>query len=489
MSFSSNMVGLLKTIGQGYMMSTAYDTAWVAQLTEIDEALGSSAIQWLRENQLADGSWGASTPRYFHDRLICTLAAAIALSKYGNQTDTHRIEQAKIALETSVRQLASQTAIETIGFEMIIPTLWDEAVALNLIQNGSYINLARLNRLRAKKLAVLPRGLINRYVTLAFSSEMAGSDGQHLLEIENLQEINGSLGHSPSATAYFALRVCPNDPAAMHYLRQTHLPDGGIPNVAPFDLFERTWTLWNLKLLGSIDAEVLAACQPHLDFLQDAWQTGEGVGFAAAYTPNDSDVTSVTYEVLAAYQRPIDFEAVLSYEEEAYFRCYDLESNPSISANIHVLGALRQAGFPSDHPSVQKIVRFLQSSQYWFDKWHVSPYYPTGHAIVIGAGYLEALVEDAVTWILETQHDNGAWGYYDAPTAEETAYCLQALAVWKQAGHPIDVDVLKRGRDWLLEHVEPPYEPLWIGKCLYTPVWVVKSTILTTIELVSQVIG
>lgn len=489
MSFSGTMVSLLHDIGQGYMMSTAYDTAWVAQLTEIDETLGNSALQWLRQHQLDDGSWGASNPTYFHDRLICTLSATIALTKYGDQSDTLRVERAKTALATTIKQLATQTAIETIGFEMIVPTLWEEASHLNIIPNGNFLNHERLNRQRAAKLATLPRGLINRHVTLAFSSEMAGTDGRHLLEIEQLQEVNGSLGHSPSATAYFALHVQQNDPAAMHYLRQVGLPDGGIPNVAPFDLFERTWTLWNLNLLENLDSAVVDACQPHLDFLQEAWVTGKGVGFAAMYTPNDSDVTSVTYEVLSAYQRQPDFAAVLSYEEAAYFRCYDFESNPSISANIHVLGALRQAGFPADHASVQKIFRFLQSAQYWFDKWHVSPYYPTAHAIVIASGYIEELVQDAVQWITTTQQPSGAWGYYDTPTAEETAYCLQALAVWKRAGHDVNVDALKRGQSWLLEHAEPPYEPLWIGKCLYTPVWVVRSTILTAIELVSQVIS
>ena len=44
------------------------------------------------------------------------------------------------------------------------------------------------------------------------------------------------------------------------------------------------------------------------------------------------------------------------------------------------------------------------------------------------ARYDDDLVEDAIYWILATQGRNGSWGYY-MPTAEETAYCVQALAV------------------------------------------------------------
>ena len=71
---------LIDEIGPGHMASTAYDTAWAARLGEIDWAISSQALAWLAENQLSDGSWGAPAPLYYHDRVICTLAAMIALS-------------------------------------------------------------------------------------------------------------------------------------------------------------------------------------------------------------------------------------------------------------------------------------------------------------------------------------------------------------------------------------------------------------------------
>jgi len=487
-----NIHQLLRQIGPGqsHMTDTAYDTAWVARLDELDEPMSDRALEWLRAHQLADGSWGAENPKYYHGRLICTLAAAIALVKRGQAQDRTRWRRAQLAIETAAKRLIADSA-ETIGFEMIVPTLLAEAEALGVIQRQSDNLLRRLARQRAAKLAALPKGMINRRVTVAFSAEMAGPDGLHLLDVESLQEANGSVGHSPSATAYFALYGPRQDPAALGYLRQVvgDSDGGGAPVIAPSDVFENAWVLWHLALVNSLDDELLTLCQPRLDFLEATWEPGQGIPQAAGYTPKDGDDTGLVYDVLTRFGRTVDVEAVLHYETDEYFRCFALEANPSISANVHVLGALRQAGFGVQHPSVQKVLKFLKRAQtlklFWFDKWHASPYYPTTHAVVACAGYDDEMVDDTVYWILETQNVDGSWGYY-LPTAEETAYCLQALATWKRQGGQVPDDVLKRGTDWLADHTEPPYPPLWIGKCLYCPVLVVRSAVLSALLLVSQ---
>jgi halimadienyl-diphosphate synthase len=478
----------MSAVGPGYMLSTAYDTAWAARLVELDEPIGKRALDWLRENQLPDGTWGAATPGYYHDRLISTLAAAIALKRYGNRRDKRRLTRAKQGLEVVVRKLADSAMIETIGFELIIPMLFREAEAAGIIQRWEESDMARLNRQRTAKLSALPGGLINRKVTLAFSSEMAGSDSQRLLDVPNLQEANGSVGHSPSATAYFALEVRRGDAAALNYLRAIAQPDGGMPDVAPFDNFERAWTLWNLKLLQGANGTHDSACQPHVQALRASWKAGRGTGYASGYSVTDADLTAMVLEVLFCYDGFQDVDAIFSYEKEEYFQCYALEANPSVSANIHVLGALRQLGFPKDYPAIQKIVRFLQSTQFWFDKWHISPYYPTSHAIIACAGFLDTLVEDAVSWIVSSQNKDGSWGQY-VPTTEETAYCLQALVIWKRAGHFVPDDILQRGSEWLRDHQEPPYLPLWIGKGLYSPTLVIRSAVLSALTLVQEELG
>ena len=482
---------LIDEIGPGHMASTAYDTAWTARLGELDWGICSRSLAWLAEHQLPDGSWGALAPMYYHDRVLCTLAAMIALTYRGRRGhDKVQIENGRLALERIVggatQGLQTDPNGATVGFEMIAPTLAAEAERLGIIKAQRDRILGRLSKLREKKLSYIQGKMISRQMTMAFSAEMAGSDGQHMLDIENLQEANGSVGVSPSATAYFATYIRQGDEASLKYLRDVTNPDGGMPNVAPFDVFEIAWTLWNLSLIPELGhAEKL---KPHLDFLSNAWQPRAGIGFAAGYSVKDSDDTGLVYETLLRYGIEKDLASVLAYEEEDHFRCFELEANPSISANIHVLGALTQAGLGRKTTSVQKVLDFLRRSRnhqfpFWADKWHSSPYYATSHAIIACAGIDNELVGESVEWILKTQNKNGAWGTY-LPTAEETAYALQALFVWDQKVSSVPKGALRNGVRWLKENMDNPYPPLWIGKCLYSPNLVIRSAVISALALV-----
>jgi halimadienyl-diphosphate synthase len=480
---------LIEEIGPGHMASTAYDTAWGARLGEIDWNISSHALTWLVENQLPDGSWGAPAPMYYHDRVLCTLAAMIALSYRGRRGhDKVQIENGRLALERIVGGatlgLQADPNGATVGFEMIAPTLAAEAEKLGIIKNQGNRILGRLSKQRAKKLSYLQGKMISRQVTMAFSAEMAGIDGQHMLDIENLQESNGSVGVSPSATAYFATYIKKGDTASLNYLRSILKPDGGLPNVAPFDVFEIAWTLWNLSLIP--DLGHAAKLKPHLEFLSNAWTPKRGVGFAAEYSVKDSDDTGLVYETLLRYGIEKDLASVLTYEEKDHFRCFDLEVNPSISANIHVLGALAQAGLNTRNSSMQKIITFLRKARdhhpFWVDKWHSSPYYATGHAIIACAGTANELVGESIEWILKTQNKDGSWGTYIS-TAEETAYAIQALWVWNEKVARVPKAALRNGARWLKDHMDRTHPPLWIGKCLYSPNLVIRSAVVSALAL------
>ena len=480
---------LIEEIGPGHMASTAYDTAWAARLGEIDWEISSLSIQWLAENQLPDGSWGAKAPMYYHDRVLCTLAAMIALSYRGRrQEDKAQIERGKLALERIVggatQGLRADPNGATVGFEMIAPTLAAEAERLGLIKNQGDRILGRLSQLRAKKVSYLQGKMINRNMTMAFSAEMAGVDGQHMLDVENLQESNGSVGVSPSATAYFATYIKKGDTASLKYLKDTIKPDGGMPNVAPFDVFEIAWALWNLSLIPDLGHD--EKLKPHLEFLSKAWHPKIGIGFAADYTVKDSDDTGLVFDTLLRFGIEKDLASVLAYEEEDHFRCFDLEVNPSISANIHVLGALAQHGLDKNNSSVQKVLSFLSQVKgkdpFWIDKWHSSPYYATAHAVIACAGIANEFVSGAVEWLIKTQNPDGSWGTY-LSTAEETAYAIQALWVWNEKSASIPKSIFRQGAQWLEDHMYETYPPLWIGKCLYSPNLVIRSAVISALAL------
>ena len=473
---------LLDDIGPLRVSPSPYDTAWLARM---DGEMGERALNWTLSHQLADGGWGASEPVYYHDRVISTLSAITALLQAGMAPDSAVIRRAHFAIERSLQGLDADSCGATVGFELIVPTLIGEARSLGIdIRNGL---MDRLIWTRSSKLGALPERRIDRRFTPSFSAEAVGQDHLHLLDADNLQAPNGSVAFSPSATAFFTKYVRP-DAAADAYLNGVIDSCGATPYVGPIEIFDRGWVLWNLSLIPDLAEGYRAEIEAHAKVLIGEWQPGEGIASAVGLPLLDGDDTAVVFAALQRLGHTLDVEAVLSYKSAFHFRCYPLESDPSTSTNVHVLDALRQSSLPAEHVGVRTALTFLKRTQtanlFWLDKWHASPYYPTAHAVIALAGLADHVAEGAVEWILSTQRGDGSWGWY-MPSAEETAYALQALAIWGQA-HDVPRDALERGRDWLQEHGDPPYPKLWIGKCLYTPILPVKAAVVSAHHLVAR---
>lgn len=481
MTTDAKIQTLLQEIGPGQVDASAYDTAWVARLYALDPTLANEALAWLCEHQLPDGSWGASEPRYFHDRVINTLAALVALQHRGRRAaDRKRRERGGAALALMLQGLATDLAGAPSGFELLVPTLIKEGRQLGLEFTANEHWLDQLARKRAAKLAALPANLINRHYTPAYSLEMVGVDGLRLIDVDNILEANGSVACNPAATAFFLLHV-QAEPRALAYLRAV-TQAGAVPGSAPMDVFEVSWSLWNLALAG-LDAAAPGATQ-HLDFLRRTWQPGAGIAALSPFSSRDGDTTAFVYDTLARYGRAPDIETVLHFEAADHFRSFALETHPSLSTNVHVLGALHQAGLPTRALQVQKAVSFLRAHRrnaHWHDKWHISPYYTTAHAVINCLPTVPALATEALEWIRATQRPNGAWGYF-MPTAEETAYCLQALLA--AGAHPSHE--LQHALDWLEAHQDPPYPSLWMGKVLYCPSLIVRSAILSALKMAGR---
>jgi halimadienyl-diphosphate synthase len=462
---------------------SAYDTAWIARF---NSKIGDLALDWLQENQNPDGCWGATPIIYFHDRTVCTLSAITALLQKGFPPDSSILQRAAFAVSKAVYGLNSDHCGATVGFELIVPSLLSEARALGVTIDSP--ELERLLWARSSKLSALPARRIDRWHTPSFSAEAVGQDHLNILDADNLQASNGSVAFSPSATAFFARYVQPEDEAAMAYLNEVIGKDGSTPYVGPIEIFDRGWTLWNLSLILDFSEYDHDFVESQIKFLVNEWKPGKGIASAVGLPLLDGDDTAVVFAALCRLgYHELDVEAVLSYKAAFNFKCYPLESDPSTSTNIHVLDALRQV-LPPNHQGVQTALNFLRRTRtanaYWLDKWHASPYYPTCHAIIALEDLDDQMVADAVDWVINTQRRSGAWGWY-IPTAEETAYALQALALWRlRHKDAVPENVLSSGYDWLKEHSEEPYPALWIGKCLYTPKVPVQAAILSAQRLV-----
>jgi hypothetical protein len=165
-----------------------------------------------------------------------------------------------------------------------------------------------------------------------------------------------------------------------------------------------------------------------------------------------------------------------------------------VGVNLHVLHALlRVPGYPDATATISRLLDYLADRRYgglyWLDKWHISPYYATAHALCVlaelppvYAARAQALAEPAREWLRQTQNGDGSWGFYGRPTAEETAYAVLGLA---RGGQPTLADgarcaaaaaYLRAGARAASAEAER-FPPLWIDKCLYNPTLVVGATI------------
>jgi ent-copalyl diphosphate synthase len=76
---------ILSSLEDGEINISAYDTAWVALVEDVN-ASGTpqypSSLEWIAKNQLQDGSWGDHQLFSAHDRIINTLACIIALRSW-----------------------------------------------------------------------------------------------------------------------------------------------------------------------------------------------------------------------------------------------------------------------------------------------------------------------------------------------------------------------------------------------------------------------
>jgi len=481
---------LLDRMDRQAMSGTAYDTAWVVRVLSNNGCSGPaypSALDWLRRAQYPNGSWGGRIA-YYHDLIISTLAAIVALAERGDRSrDREAIRRGEQYIHQHIHFLHYDSS-ETVGFELILPTLLEEARCLNL--DLPYHVCEKYKAIRAVKLRLIPEQLIySRGVTSTHSLEFMGND-LDIDRADELQEENGSLGNSPSATAYF-LNRCGDNPSARRYLRDILMDNGGTAMPAhPIEIFNKGWVLYNLALAGLLD-DLAAHAKPHLDALYAAWDDESGVGFSETYSVPDLDDTALVFKLLYQSRYDVNPEVFTSYERESHFMCYPYERNPSIGAHIHLLDALRVCpSYGRRTAMMEKALQFCRSRlrvAHWFDKWHVSPYYTLSHAIIAAIGHDNELAREMLHCLIAAQRQDGSWGYF-GPSSEETAYCLQALALYHREVAALRPAIFHHAAQYLYEryHLQI-YPALWIEKCLYTPQHIVRSAIISALSLYESI--
>lgn len=471
--------------GRFGIAGTAYDTAWLAGLAHPRRraARFPTALQWLVENQQHDGSWGGALP-YQHDRILSTLAALPAIATFGRRAaDRQSVERGTRYLWQHGHLLASEKA-ELVGFELLLPALIQRAQKSGIAVPP---HLDIYGPQRAHKLSLIPaEALYSPRTTLVHSLEFLGRQAEPD-RLRSAQAENGAIGNSPAATAFFLDQT--NDTRAEAYLRHCLEYTGGatVPVLHPCETFELLWAAYHLYLAGVPAARLL---QPDDQAaLREALGRG-GVSLAPSFPIADADDTAVALLLLNDLGETVDPSVLAAFAlPEGHFASFPFERHPSVGVNLHVLHTLLYvAGYPDRQAVIGRLLDYLLDSQidslYWLDKWHISPYYATAHALCV-LSHLPAAarervapaVERARLWLRQTQNPDGSWGFYGQATAEETAYAMLGLLADPAAMEPADQRRAVRAGRFLRSTDHSAHPPLWIDKCLYLPELVVTSVI------------
>lgn len=478
---------------------TAYDTAWLAGVPDPADPGAPrfpAALAWLVEHQRPDGSWGGAV-RYEHDRVLGTLAALGSLAAFGRRAEDREAVARGTRYLWQRGHLLAGEPVEPVGCELLLPALVERARHAG-VPVPPHLDI--YGRERAEKLRLLPPdALYSPRVTVVHSLEFLGDAGD-LAGLRAARGANGALGNSPAATAYYLART--DDPRALAYLEDCLARNGGAtaPVLHPCETFELLWAAYHLflagapaaRLLGRADRATLAAAL-----------RADGVSLSPTFPIADADDTAVALLLLHELGEPVapGVLARFALGPGGCFASFPHERHASVGVNLHALHAIaRVPGYRDRERTMARLLDYLAGEQrgglYWLDKWHISPFYATAHALCVLADLppdlaarAAPLADRAREWVRQTQNADGSWGFYGEPTAEETAYGVLALARGAADG-PSARDRRRcaaglrylRTLDAATAGTED-YPPLWIDKCLYTPTLVVRATIAAALAV------
>lgn len=462
-----------------HISPSAYDTGWLAWLYP-------QARAWLVDNQHPDGSWGAEL-EYYHDRVIATLSAINAMAATTvNRHELKQIDRGIRYLEQAIPNLAKDV-YETVGFELLLPGL----VTIGQNMGLKYDKIAELIGPQMphyhQKLALIPKEMLySARTTIPHSLEFIGFDQLDQAAATALISDDEGLHSSPSATAFVEIATG-GSPQGHKFLCDTLSQyHNTAPSLAPFETFEIIWSLYHIGLQQDL-SRLSPAILPLIDTIKAAWNDKEGIGLSKGFVV-DADDTAVSFFILSQFGIMPDPRIFEHYEVEDHFRCFEFERNISLDIHIHIVDALKaMPDFPRRDEMLLKALNTLGrylTDDYIVDKWHISPYYSTSHAIIGLTGLSDNIIHRQINWLLDTQRDDGSWSYYpDCPKAaiEETAYVLMALMRVYEVKGNIPLDVIDKGFRFLEKHYRSaealPW--LWISKVLYNPYHIVEAVILS----------
>ncbi|XP_055961888.1 ent-kaur-16-ene synthase, chloroplastic-like [Mercurialis annua] len=242
---------------------SAYDTAWVAMVPckeSKEKPLFPKCLEWIMENQEADGSWSPYPhhPLLFKDYLSSTLACVITLHKWN--LGRPLIKKGLKFIKANCWAAIEERQLPPIGFDFTFPHMIECAVANGLdlpVHHEVFDVLLQKRAIEIKRCELEGTKAHLIYI-------LEGHENKYNWEeISKYQRNNGSFCNSPSATA--AALFYNHDERCYGYLTSLlHDYDNAVPTVYPLKIYNQLCGVENLQKLGMDDRH-----KAHIDNVLD----------------------------------------------------------------------------------------------------------------------------------------------------------------------------------------------------------------------------
>ncbi|XP_054816752.1 ent-copalyl diphosphate synthase 5-like [Prosopis cineraria] len=361
--------------GEKRISASAYPTAMVALIEDVNGSESPQfpeSLQWIIDNQLPDGSWG--DPRIFvaYDRLICTLASVIALTRYNVHPE--KVERGLQYFREHVNTLETENKEHmTCGFEVILPSLLQLAKSFNIDVPNDFPALQEILARKDAKLKRIPMKVLQSVPTsLLFSLEAI--PGLQWQKLQRVRSKDGSYLFCPSSTA-FAFNQS-KDLHCLNYLNNVAQNfNGGVPELYPIDIFEQLWIVDRLERLG-ISRYFQPKIKEILEYIYRNWNE-RGLGWTRYSDLPDLDDTAMGFRLLRLNGYDASPSVFKNFEKDGEFFCYPGQSDEGATVIFNFYRAT-QVQFPGEmilDEGKNFAINFLskkQATNQILDKWIIS---------------------------------------------------------------------------------------------------------------------
>ena len=287
--------------GFGSMSCAIYDSAWVAQISKIEDGvrkwLFPQSFLYVLYSQKKDGSWESYSSEI--DGILNTAASLLAIHRHfvdplqiSHVTSgdlSRRFDAGKIALQKMLTEWDVE-ATEHVGFEILVPALMKY-----LEDAGHCFQFPRkdlLMKIRAEKLRKFKPEYLYGKIKLTPLHSLEAFIGTIDFDRLGHQKTFGSMMASPSSTAAYLMNVSKWDDESEDYLRHVVAAgpgwgSGGVPSAYPSTYFEYSWVLSTLLKAGFSKATLgPEQTEGLLNILSSAFEQENGnIGFGDSLGP------------------------------------------------------------------------------------------------------------------------------------------------------------------------------------------------------------